>query len=133
VAHVFTYAVSNGGHIKIGRAQDVLKRIASLQCASPYRLKVICIADGDIEKRTHEHLERENLQRLVGEWFEDTRRLRDELWRLGFKACAHAEEDHRDQELLNAYSRGRDEGFTAGIAHWNCAMGVLNEGAEEHW
>jgi hypothetical protein len=130
---VKTYAISNGGHIKIGRTSDVEKRIANLQCASPYRLELVCVADGDIEKRAHEHLEREGCHRGVGEWFEDTRKVRDELWQLGFVAVGAYEENHRDGESQKQFCLGWDHGWMAGIKHWNDAMSVLNDGVEEHW
>ena len=129
----YTYAISNGGHIKIGRTSDIEKRLQTLQLSSPYRLEVVAIADWDIELRTHARLEREGCGRVVGEWFEDTRRLRDQLWRLGFVAVAQFERDHRAALEVEWRNAGHDAGFAAGIALWNRAMGVMDEGTEEHW
>jgi len=129
----FTYAVSNGDQIKIGRAGNVERRLASLQCSSPHRLELVYVFDGDIERKAHVHLEKRGHRRLVGEWFVDTRPLRDDLWGLGFKAVGAYEEDHRQGESQRDFCNGYDSGFQAGIEHWNRAMDVGNDGVEEHW
>lgn len=57
-----------GGHVKIGRAIDPLKRLKDFQAGSPVRLRIIAaIPDGgDDEKQIHKLLSK---YRRHGEWF----------------------------------------------------------------
>jgi hypothetical protein len=77
VGHVFcgVYFISNGrGAIKIGHtAANVRTRLAQLQGASPYRLKVCAVIDTADQKRIEKQLHCEHKhRRLEGEWFEMT-------------------------------------------------------------
>lgn len=73
---IYVYIIqqdSKEKHIKIGVAEDVNKRVSSLQTASPYKLEVIAkITATDrnhalyMEKGFHERFKK---YRLTGEWF----------------------------------------------------------------
>jgi hypothetical protein len=75
VSRVFcgVYFISNGrGAVKIGQtASNIHLRLAQLQGASAYRLKVCALIDSNDQKRLEKQLHRENKHRqLEGEWFE---------------------------------------------------------------
>lgn len=54
--------------IKIGRAVDVPKRVASLQTGNPHRLELLAVVPGDAELEWQLHNGLREF-RLVGEWF----------------------------------------------------------------
>jgi hypothetical protein len=64
------YAVKCGKWIKFGKADDVAKRMAGLQCGNPYKLKLLAQADwaDEEEGNIHEFLAP---HRHKGEWFKD--------------------------------------------------------------
>lgn len=69
----FIKCLDDNGYIKIGVAQDVKKRLDSLQTGCPYPLKVICAIGCDnrehalaTEKRLHRYF---GHSRVGGEWF----------------------------------------------------------------
>lgn len=69
------YFISNGkGAVKIGQtASNVSLRLAQLQGASPYRLKVCAVIDTPQQKRLERELHvAHKHRRLEGEWFEMT-------------------------------------------------------------
>lgn len=61
-----TYLISNGTHVKIGKSNNPNIRIAALQTASPTKLTLILILDGDQEKSLHKRFAE---SRTNGEWF----------------------------------------------------------------
>lgn len=63
------------GAIKIGIAAKPRVRMASLQCAHPYALELLAYAKGGLlaEQDLHREFAADRLQ---GEWFKDTPRLR---------------------------------------------------------
>lgn len=67
----FVYFVAMGQYVKIGKADDVEKRMANLQSASPVALHLIASIPTDaplkLEAALHEKLKQ---YRLGGEWFE---------------------------------------------------------------
>jgi hypothetical protein len=83
VAGDLTYVVSDGEFLKIGRATDAAKRIASLQTGNPRRLVLLGVVARNIEQRIHECLGLRGVQRHVGEWFDDNAVARDLLARAG--------------------------------------------------
>lgn len=61
-----TYFVSNGFAVKIGKADDVARRVKQLQTASQHTLKTLFVIDRDCEKEMHEYFA---AYRTSGEWF----------------------------------------------------------------
>lgn len=60
--------------IKIGITGNIKNRMSALQTSSPYKLELIKLIDGDINKEKELHL-RFDKYRLSGEWFESSREL----------------------------------------------------------
>jgi hypothetical protein len=84
VGHVFcgVYFISNGkGAVKIGQtASNISIRLAQLQGASPYRLKVCALIDSSDQKRLERELHKSLKDcRLEGEWFEMTEKQAVEI------------------------------------------------------
>jgi hypothetical protein len=65
---VTTYFIQSGigGPIKIGIASDVNNRLRSLQCAFPYKLRVVATISGNHERMLHKKFSQ---YRMMGEWF----------------------------------------------------------------
>lgn len=64
------YIIKCGTHVKIGKATDTTKRIASLQAANPADLEVVAIlTEGDGHKLERELHKRFAQHRFRGEWF----------------------------------------------------------------
>lgn len=67
--HVYVIQAEHGGPVKVGRARDPRKRLASIQTGSPHRLRIIGLIVGgawmerDLHARLADH-------RMMGEWFE---------------------------------------------------------------
>lgn len=59
----------NGGHIKIGYATDVKKRLETLQVGNPFELRVIGTIEGDMKTKFRIH-KRFEQYRYRNEWFE---------------------------------------------------------------
>lgn len=70
ISHVyFIQSASGSGPIKIGKARDVTRRLASLQTGNHDKLHVIGVIEnggGDLERSLHEQFAK---YRLHGEWF----------------------------------------------------------------
>jgi len=73
-AEAFCYFISDGTHVKIGKAKDVQARMINLQNANSNALKVICTfpceseaAAHVLEKRLHRFF---GEFRITGEWFD---------------------------------------------------------------
>jgi hypothetical protein len=81
------------GPIKIGRAVNVLRRVANLQTSQPYPLQLIGHIAGGREREREIHL-RFKHRRLNGEWFDPAPDL------LRFIAEATAQEAGTPEELL---------------------------------
>ena len=64
---IYTYFITDGVNIKIGRSKDPKKRLASLQTGYPTRLEILSVVRGDCEADCHELLKD---HRLGGEWFD---------------------------------------------------------------
>ncbi len=75
---VFTYAISDGEFIKIGRADHLRRRISSLQTANARVLKLLGFRPFDIERDVQRCL-RLNRSHVHGEWFVDNESVRDLL------------------------------------------------------
>lgn len=75
---MFTYFVQRGedGPIKIGRAQNIPKRMKELAtgCAEPLRL--LAFLEGNHERRLHKKL---HAHRMCGEWFAPVLAVRQEV------------------------------------------------------
>lgn len=82
------------GPVKIGRAANVKKRIAQLQCASPYEVELLATLTegGAHERKVHRHLRE---CRIRGEWFRWTNIVSDLV------DCVKAGGDW--EELLRAF------------------------------
>lgn len=63
---MYTYFISNGAAVKIGKTINVSHRLLSLQTSSPIPLFVIMSLEGDLEKYYHTLYAP---YRLLGEWF----------------------------------------------------------------
>lgn len=60
---------AHGGPIKIGRAKNVSRRLASHQVSSPYEIVLLCMIEAHnfaLEKKIHYHFDD---YRIRGEWF----------------------------------------------------------------
>lgn len=84
VGNVFcgVYFISNGrGAVKIGQtASNISIRLAQLQSASPYRLKVCALIDSSDQKRLEREIHKSLKDyRLEGEWFEMTEKQAVEI------------------------------------------------------
>lgn len=128
----YTYAISNGGCIKIGRTNDVPKRLASLQTASPYPLTVYAVFTGDREAEAHRRLD-EKFGRLSGEWFEDTLVVREEILLMGFRPTTDQAVKELDGRLEEELTRGIKIGWKRGHDHAMEAMQQPFDHPEEHW
>lgn len=85
----FIRATSGDGPVKIGSSVRPQGRLASLDVASPYKLEIALMIPGDmrLEWRIHGHFADDHLQR---EWFRDTPRLNEFMWRLAEGTSADA-------------------------------------------
>ena len=63
-----TYFVKMEGFpfLKIGRTNDLGRRLMTLQCGNPFPLQIIGYIEGDFEKFFHNNLFK---RRVKGEWF----------------------------------------------------------------
>jgi hypothetical protein len=59
--------------VKIGRTEDVARRLADLQTANPMTLRVLLVRDGDHEAELHQLFAEDRIQ---GEWFHFSTRIR---------------------------------------------------------
>jgi len=96
---------ATGGPIKIGRTTwgRLAARVKDLQCASPYRLRVLLVVEGNFETALHNRFRH---LRLSGEWFEPAEELA--------AACGgawHRAEIDKDQI---GYDLGRRHGYIEG-------------------
>mgnify|MGYP001563209798 CR=1 FL=1 len=62
-----TYFIFDGLDVKIGRGQDAIKRMNSLQCGSSKKLSLLKVLEGDLETELHRKFED---WRIRGEWFQ---------------------------------------------------------------
>jgi len=83
-----TYAVSDGQFLKVGRASDPEKRLASLQTGNPRRLILLGSVPRNVERQIHECMGLRGVARHVGEWFDDNAIARDLLARNGILNAA---------------------------------------------
>lgn len=84
--YIYFVQAEGGGPIKIGHAFDVAKRLSELQIGAPQALQVIATTPGT--RATEDEFHRRFADdRLHGEWFESTPRLRSfiiaaaQVWR----------------------------------------------------
>lgn len=70
IALMYTYFIRriDGGPFKIGKAKNIQKRLASLQCGSPVELECVAYIEGNREHEIHQLFSH---HRLHGEWFGD--------------------------------------------------------------
>jgi hypothetical protein len=73
---------SHGGPIKVGRAARVEYRVATLQAACPYELKLLATMPGGVHEERALH-RRFASQRERGEWFKPCREICDLISSLG--------------------------------------------------
>ncbi len=64
----FIYFIECQGHVKIGFARNVAKRIADLQTACPFPLKLLAKIAGNLWEERDYHA-RFEIHRRQGEWF----------------------------------------------------------------
>lgn len=76
--HTYVIEAVGTNLVKIGKTNDVAKRISALQIASPHRLRLIAWLVGDIERDLHEMFV---ANRVRGEWFTKTDELKREIAR----------------------------------------------------
>ena len=73
---IYAIQCGEGGPIKLGRAEDPVKRLRHLQTSHHERLKLLACEpadnDEDAEKAVHQHL---SVFRIRGEWFRPTRQV----------------------------------------------------------
>lgn len=72
----FVYFVKSGAHIKIGKANDVRKRMSGIQTGAPERLECLGIIKGGMRKERELHSMFSD-HRASGEWFNDCSEIRD--------------------------------------------------------
>jgi hypothetical protein len=62
------------GDFKVGRSNDVNRRLGELQTACPHKLRVILEAPGlgHLERRVHQSLREYRCRYGKGEWFRET-------------------------------------------------------------
>ena len=68
--HKFTYAVTDGEFVKVGRTWHLPRRLIAIQVACPRRLRLLGFVASDIERRVHVQLAAVGVVRIVGEWFD---------------------------------------------------------------
>lgn len=74
-SRIYFIEAVGANRIKIGRSNNVGKRIRSLQCASPFKLILLAEAPGSSFTETYFHnIFREH--RVGGEWFSDCPEIR---------------------------------------------------------
>lgn len=89
----FVYFITDGNYIKIGKAQDPLKRLAGIQTGNPNKCDILylvpCKAASmatQIESYLHKTYEK---YRLCGEWFNIKNQLEHEKWLKMFPASEY--------------------------------------------
>lgn len=80
-AHLYVICAHSTGLIKVGRSGDPKKRFAAIRTASGIRMSLVRILRnrGEEELAVHAALHK---HRRLGEWFQDTQELRDDLCRM---------------------------------------------------
>lgn len=96
---VYFIQLGDNGPIKIGSARDARKRVASIQCAHPERIRLLAITDGGHPEEGELH-RRFAEYRLRGEWFTPAKPLLDFIAALP-PAPAHWR-DARLKELMDS-------------------------------
>lgn len=71
---MFTYIISNGAAVEIGRSTNVRTRLSELQTSSHTQLELVCVIERDIESQLH-HQFKDDRQR--GEWFTFSNAIRE--------------------------------------------------------
>jgi hypothetical protein len=97
----FTYFLTDGQAIKIGKAKGVLERVATLQTGNPSTLTLLALMDGDYERKLHRQFSDYS---ITGEWFE----INGELlrWITTFAVSDHyALSEVCDQQAVKANAR----------------------------
>lgn len=99
----FIYFVRAGqtNTVKIGYATDVEKRLSNLQCASHHELRLIGHLPGsrDDEAGWHQRFAKE---RIRGEWFKLSARLREGINDLALQRCGYVSYIHLSLLTRNA-------------------------------
>ena len=78
-----TYALKCGQFIKVGRTDNVHRRLRQIQTANPNRVYLLGYIDEDCEREAHQWLAECGVRRVRGEWFEDGDQTRDALMAVG--------------------------------------------------
>lgn len=79
----FTYVMQCPGFLKVGRCNNVTRRLRQVQVACPLPVRLLHSISGDVERRAHMALRHAGVARVIGEWFEDTNDARQMLWSMG--------------------------------------------------
>ena len=73
---IYFIQAGENGPIKIGRSNDVEKRLKQLQTASAEKLKILWVYDADNDKETEIELHEElKSERINGEWFKPSEQV----------------------------------------------------------
>jgi hypothetical protein len=86
--YAFTYVMQCPGFLKVGRCNNVARRLRQVQVACPLPVRLLCSIPGDVERQAHVALRHAGVSRVIGEWFEDTGDARQTLWSLGLLESA---------------------------------------------
>jgi hypothetical protein len=78
----FTYAITDGEYVKVGRADHINRRISSIQTGNPRELRLLGFVAADIEKAVHKRLKLAGLH-AHREWFADLEETREILQSFG--------------------------------------------------
>ena len=69
--HLYIIQMNVTGDFKVGRSNDVKRRLRELQTGSPHKLRVLLVAEGlgNQERRAHQSLMPYRTRYGKGEWF----------------------------------------------------------------
>ncbi len=78
MGQVYFIQMGEDGPIKIGFTHNIVNRMIALRTASPYKLNLLYIADGDTEAETNLHGVYRH-HRLEGEWFSNADEIKRDI------------------------------------------------------
>ena len=97
-AEAYVYFVSDGHYVKIGKAQDPIKRLGQIQTGNPNQCELLYLIPlkasamaSEVESYLHEKYKQ---HRMCGEWFNLLEKLHHEKWEKMFppKLCKKSEQ-----------------------------------------
>lgn len=119
----FIQAVDSG-HIKIGRSENPEGRMKDIQTSNHENLKLLAVADNDIEAELHEKFSR---SRIRGEWFTPSKDLLEYIDSLPEEFIRNYDPS-LEKQLIEA-----KEKYTSALDKWrNSPSKKLNETFEEY-